>query len=332
MSCKGFKKQLDAYALNLLSSRDHAALKKHLDGCSHCQSRLKQHQQAAGLLHQAYEEEVPDYLQAKVMANLKTLPPTGVFWPKWALPGALVLMALVLMVRLEPGRMLKQDVLQPSPTTAPTAVMADVVKAAAGRPMNQPQSAARHHGRQRQVPVKKAKVRARLSEKEDHSWAEEMPYTKKASAPSRSIAPVRSKINRPHQAPGEAALSMPPAPAVSGAESPRRRAKAGQPASPPLVMTVMEAKGFGSDAQVQRQIKKVRPALAAVLQRSAVHGRIDLVLKMDAHGRVVETRLTGNHVNRQDLQDQLNRRLQTPRFTVRPGADVATLRIKIIVP
>ncbi len=333
MSCKDVERQLEAYALNLLTGRAQAKVKRHLATCRHCQAVLKQHQQAADLLHQAYEEDVPDYLRAKVLANLKTIPKAKVNVPVWLLPGALALVMLILMVRLEPGRMVREDVLRTT-TAATPGPAAPVMGPAQAKRVDQPALKTVN----KSVAKKKIKPVTGAHKTEVNQWTEAMPYKQHRASSAHPPAQAKRRVSKPAQVPGRAALGD--AAPMAAAER-KQAARSLQPSAPqrssradvpPVSVMVLSARGFEDHHQVQKEINRFGRLISASLRASGYHGAIDLVLKIDRQGRVADSRFSGTQLDQQAWRQALHQRLQTLRFQVQPDQTFATLHIKIIVP
>ena len=71
MSCDFDKELLRLYSLECLDATETESVQGHLETCTECRSRLAVHQNTVDLLSGAFDEEAPDWLLTKTMANVR---------------------------------------------------------------------------------------------------------------------------------------------------------------------------------------------------------------------------------------------------------------------
>ena len=115
MSADPFKAKIEAYALGLLDEAEARRVEQHVQGCAECRQEYARLQQAAQLLAQGFDQAPPSYLRSRVMAKLKAHKPAKPAWLWWGVPGLIGAAALVLVIKLEPGRLAQRQALESAP-------------------------------------------------------------------------------------------------------------------------------------------------------------------------------------------------------------------------
>jgi anti-sigma factor RsiW len=113
MSCDLYKDKLEAYVLGLLNPAEIQQVKEHTQICADCRQEVSRLQNAAQLIKGGFDQAPPAYLRSKVLANLKDSRQPKRNWLAWATPALLGVAVVVLMIKIEPGRIAKQPVQLP---------------------------------------------------------------------------------------------------------------------------------------------------------------------------------------------------------------------------
>lgn len=231
MSCKPFQDKLEAYALGLLSGREKALVQQHVQTCGHCRRSLAVHQKAAGLLAQAFDQNPPEYLRSKVMANLRDVKRPKTHWVYWTAPGLIGVAALVLIIKIQPDRInlqpttetakLEQENAVPAPSAPEPVRRKEVKTAGAAKPARKavvPKANADRIRAATALPLEKKAA--------DDFGVREEPQALAGGAAARSGAemeeqPMRQEYPAEHDLPGPAGGARPAS--ASGIEPEKRR-------------------------------------------------------------------------------------------------------------
>jgi hypothetical protein len=109
MTTDSFTDKLEAYVLGLLSEPEFQQVQKHVQTCADCRQEIGRLQNAAHLIERGFNQEPPSYLRSKVLANLKDSRQPKRNWLAWVAPGLVAAAVLVLIIKIEPGRIAKEQ-------------------------------------------------------------------------------------------------------------------------------------------------------------------------------------------------------------------------------
>jgi hypothetical protein len=101
MSCDFNKELLRLYSLECLDDTGTASVQRHLESCTECRTRLAVYQNTIDLLSGAFDEEAPDWLLTKTMANVRSYSKPRFVWGIPMIAGsAVAILVLVFSLKM----------------------------------------------------------------------------------------------------------------------------------------------------------------------------------------------------------------------------------------
>lgn len=266
MSGDPFKAKIEAYTLGLLDEAEARRVEQHLQSCAECKQAWVRLQKAAELIDRGFNQAPPPYLRSKVIAQLKNRRQTKPSWLFWGVPGLIGAAALLLVIKIEPGRMAKQQAMETAPMeqAAPAALPA-------------------FESVERKADADKAKISAQPVLRARKAVLEKKPAAPTGPVPARSLmaadkreaefeAEPQEEVQLP-QAPKKArAKAMAPLGGMAGERVSRSDAAAFAPAEAPASD---ERRAPASAAFRNEKDYKQARALSCILTPADIQGQLN---------------------------------------------------------
>jgi hypothetical protein len=364
MSRDLFKDKLEAFVLGLLSEPESQQVQKHMQTCADCRQEIGRLKNAAHLIDHGFNQAPPAYLRSKVLANLKDSRQPRRHWLAWVAPGLVAAAVLVLMIKIEPGRMAKEQAMvapvqeqkqsESAPAAQPAAKILESRPARPAEALKKSQRAASsapallaglaQDDRERQAGPGDTKMRA-LADEFD---ADEKKF--EAAAPAGEAA-VSAKSAERDEAPaptaaglaGGARYQSAAAPAPSSLKAMRRDESRNAPAQAPEAEMFVPAKGLScvvtlSGTEGRLDPAQVKPEIALFAQqvqeriiRQGEARTVLLKVALDAKGKVTSAAFTNSAFDATDLNQFIIGKIRSLSFPQPADSSPATILIKIEV-